>query len=88
MDGRGRRGRRPRRDLWQHIGGGCMVGRFAKGVEYPCDESYENVETGEEAALSTTERAHASIPHEASCLRDLTQRPGVQLAWRGWREED
>lgn len=87
MNGRGRR-RPARPDLWQHQGGGCVVGRMAKPLEHPCDDEYENVETGEVAILRSTEAAHGAMPDEASCVRDLAARPGVVLEWRGWREDD
>lgn len=81
-----RRGRRA--DLWQRQGGGCVQGRLARGVDRPCDDTYVNVETEEEALLLSTEAAHAKLPDEAPCIRELARRPGVELEWRGWREED
>jgi hypothetical protein len=77
-------GRRSRDELWKWQGGGCMVGRFAKGKEYPCDEEYLNTETGEQAILSTTAVAHASMPDTVACIRELARRPGVKLYRRGW----
>ncbi len=47
--------------LWTHIGGGCvLVGK----LEYPCDDTFENLKTGRLAEFSTTLEAHQSIPHE------------------------
>jgi len=63
------------------------MGRLARGVEHPCDDEYENVETGERALLLSTEKAHDDLPDEASSIAELARRPGVVLE-RQWFPED
>ena len=79
--------RRRARGAWRHDGGGCFVGRMSEDVEYPCDDDYVNVRSGERASFSTTEEAHARMPSTARGLCDLEALPGVELA-RRWFPED
>ena len=66
--------------LWTHIGGGCvLVGK----LEYPCDDTFENLKTGQLAEFSTTLEAHQSIPHELRTLAQVTRRKGVKLLSKG-----
>jgi hypothetical protein len=62
--------------LWEHIGGGCVL---VGNLEYPGDDTYENLKTGQLAEFSTTLEAHQSIPHELRTLAQITRRKGVKL---------
>ena len=60
---------------WNHIGGGC---RLIGDRNFPCDDEYENSETGERIRLYTTMDAHFDMPRIASTISELQVREGVQ----------
>ena len=39
---------------WEHIGGGCLVGEYAEGKMYPCDDDFEETTTGEMINIRTS----------------------------------
>lgn len=63
---------------WNHIGGGCLL---VGGKNFPCDDEYENSETGERVRLYTTMDAHFDMPRVASTISELQVREGVQRSW-------
>ena len=75
--------------LWEHVGGGCCLVFFSSHVKvtrasmFPCDDTFENLKTGQLAEFSTTLEAHQSIPHELRTLAQVTRRKGVKLLSKG-----
>ena len=47
---------------WEHIGGGCLVGEYAEGRKYPCDDDFEDTKTGEMINVQTTWCGHQNLP--------------------------
>lgn len=70
--------------MWKHTGGGCML---MTQDTYPCDDTYENSETGETLELRCTVDAHFAMPFAAQSKESLLGLPGVILA-EGEDEED
>ncbi len=46
-----------KKNPWEHVGGGCMVGEYAEG-EYPCDDNFVNKETGEQREFASSVEGH------------------------------
>ena len=70
---------------WVYTGGGTMIGEIGK--RFPCDDSYENVVTGENVYLATTQEVHfRPLPRRLSDrdLAKLIKQDGVKLDRRGW----
>lgn len=63
---------------WKNIGGGCGVS--CRG-NYPCDDMYQNEETGERVVLYSTMEAHFALPATVDDPETLRQRDGVQKPW-------
>lgn len=64
--------------LWKHTGGGCSVGPEAEGQSHPCDDTYENIITGEEVWVDTTAKAHFKMPSKAKSMEIVWKRSGVR----------
>ena len=64
--------------VWKHTGGGCAVGSAAEGSRYPCDDTYEHIETGEEVWVDTTSKAHAKMPRSSRSMEHIWRRAGVK----------
>ncbi len=60
--------------VWKHSGGGCMMGDAG---EFPCDDSYRNIDTNETVTFETTREAHFKMPHEVEKLSELSTLEGV-----------
>lgn len=60
---------------WKHQGGGTMLGH---GGETPCDDAYENLETGKSVILRSTVEAHFKMPDEVDDINTLLLREGVR----------
>jgi hypothetical protein len=64
--------------VWRHTGGGCTVGEAAEGSSHPCDDTYENINTGHEITFQTTQTAHTKMPSMAKSLENIEKRAGVK----------
>lgn len=75
-----------RRNPWEQTGGGCMVGPMAQGKDYPCDDDFQETETGEVVNVKTTHDAHFSLPTRrggtARSLAEVERHPGVKKGSR------
>ena len=70
---------------WLHTGGGSMMIRAPGYIRYPCDDSYENLITGEVVILKCTPGAHFGGLRKLSktkSLRPILATPGVKLDQR------
>jgi len=65
---------------WRHIGGGCGLGCNAG---FPCDDDYEDPETGKRARVYSTMEAHFVMPPTVETLSEIQDREGVQQPWEG-----
>lgn len=72
--------------VWEHIGGGCMVGGSLAKQKYPCDDEYENSVTHERVSFDTTMDAHFSMPPRVKNISDLDRRSGVRRS--AWQSAD
>ncbi len=63
---------------WKNIGGGCGVTCRAN---FPCDDQYEDDESGERVTVYTTMEAHFEMPREVDTLEELRGREGVKQDW-------
>ena len=74
---------------WVHAGGGTTLVRIPGRIRFPCDDSYENLRTGEVVILKCTLGAHLVGLRRLSktkSLRPILATPGVRLDRRipGW----
>jgi len=70
---------------WRRIGGGCGLG--CDRPEYPCDDEYEHVETGERATVYTTQDRHFEMPESVDYLPELYALDGVKPEWKSDSED-
>jgi len=61
-------------DAWIHTGGGCFVGG---GKQFPCDDDFENEETGEVVNFQTTKDRHFNMPERVEVLEEILVLNGV-----------
>ncbi len=54
---------------WKNIGGGCGLG--CDRPDHPCDDMYENAETGERVTVSSTQERHFNMPRSVDDVADL-----------------
>lgn len=74
--------------LWEHTGGGTWLVSVKGAVTHPCDDTYENLKTGEIATLRTTFGAHFNTLRSHRWLKrisEVTKLPGVKLESRKTR---
>ena len=67
---------------WLHTGGGTMMVRIPGRIRFPCDDSYENLRTGEIVILKCTLTAHLVGLRKlgkTKSLRPILATPGVKL---------
>ncbi len=71
---------------WEHIGGGCMVGPWAEGKRYPCDDDFEETKTGEIINIRTSREGHFNLPTryggKAKTVKEIVDYPGVKKGSR------
>ncbi len=68
--------------LWCHVGGGTMLVKIPGRIRFPCDDSYENLRTGEVAIFHCTPEAHFGglrKVDKAKTIRTILAVPGVKL---------
>lgn len=53
---------------WKRGSGGCDVASVA---EYPCDDEYQHVETGEIVRVHTTFDQHFNMPEEVDSMAEV-----------------
>ena len=64
--------------VWKWYGGGCRV---VGDDLYPCDDAYENVETGERVTVYSTRERHFDLPkHGVNDIAELYTLDGVKEA--------
>ena len=76
---------------WFRTGGGTMIARIPGHIRFPCDDSYENLVTGEVVVLKCTLDAHFGALRKLSktkSLRKILATPGVKLDRRIKAEVD
>lgn len=66
---------------WENIGGGCRVG--GDELDHPCDDTYENSETGERVTVYSTQERHVDMPEFVDGLAELYRLDGVRPGWEG-----
>ena len=60
---------------WERTGGGCCL----QGKEaYPCDDDFENAETGERLRFYSTMEAHFAMPRTVETLIEVRDLDGVE----------
>lgn len=59
---------------WIHTGGGCCLGC---DDGYPCDDDFENTETGECVVFYSTKEAHFAMPGTVETLVEVRDLGGV-----------
>lgn len=64
---------------WVHTGGGCGIGDSSS---HPCDDTYENRDTGERVTFLSSIEAHFSMPEKLENLKNISRRKGVKLEER------
>lgn len=73
---------------WKNIGGGC--GTACDRPDHPCDDMYEDTETGERVTVYSTQERHFDMPRFVDGLSDLYALDGVKPAWvdegEGWKQ--
>ncbi len=75
----------PVKNPWEHIGGGCLVGEYAEGKRYPCDDDFEDTETGEQINIRSTVDGHFTQPGRGKTVKrlaDIEKHPGVKKGSR------
>jgi hypothetical protein len=80
----------PAENPWEHVGGGCAVGGCAEGKRYPCDDDYEETETGETVSVDTTRKGHFELPTRYGgtlpSIAAIERQPGVKKgSVRRWK---
>ena len=60
---------------WEHTGGGCSLGC---NDGYPCDDDFENAETGERLRFYSTKEAHFAMPRTVETLVEVRDLEGVK----------
>lgn len=75
---------------WEKTGGGCHTcAGGADEMMYPCDDSYENTETGERITIYSTQERHFEMPNEVDAIAELYALDGVKPEWavdaEGWK---
>ncbi len=60
---------------WEHIGGGCGLGCNAG---CPCDDDFENTETGDRVRFYSTKEAHFAMPRTVETLVEVRDLEGVE----------
>lgn len=67
---------------WESTSGGCLVGPFAEGKKYPCDDDLRETETGEVVNIKTTVEGHFNLPTRfggtVETLKEAEKFPGVK----------
>lgn len=67
---------------WEHVGGGCLVGPRAEGMQYPCDDDFEDAETGEMVNVQTSLCGHINLPTryggKVGSMKEIMCQPGVK----------
>jgi hypothetical protein len=67
---------------WESTGGGCLVGAAAEGMEFPCDDDFEETTTGEVINIQTTHEGHFELPTrhggQAKSVKEIMGYPGVK----------
>lgn len=71
---------------WKNIGGGCGMG--CDRPEYPCDDEYENTETGKRVTVYSTQERHFKMPSHIEDPADLYALDGVRPEWTSGDSED
>lgn len=61
---------------WKRVGGGTMINA---GIEHPCDDEYENLETGELFTIYSTPAQHFSMPDEVNSIKELAELENVSF---------
>ena len=64
---------------YERIGGGC--GLCSSFGDYPCDDEYEHIDTGERFTVRSTQERHFNMPQFVDGPSDLYQLSGVQPEW-------
>jgi hypothetical protein len=75
---------------WRHTGGGCGL---CCNANFPCDDDYKNVETGEKVRFFSTKEAHFAMPPTVETLAEIQDREGVKQDWEendhmSWKEKN
>ena len=60
---------------WERTGGGCHL---LTDVPHPCDDDYENAETGERVRFFSTKEAHFAMPRTVERLAEVHDGEGVR----------
>ena len=64
---------------WERIGGGCGLG--CDRPDHPCDDMYENTETGERVEVYSTKERHFDMPTTVEDPAELYFLDGVKPEW-------
>ena len=65
--------------MWERISGGCHTAAGGAGkMKYPCDDDWENKETGERVKIFSTFNGHLSLPDTVDALEEVYKLGGVR----------
>ena len=67
-----------RKDIWEHIGGGCSVDHSNKS-KYLCDDIYENQQTKKTVIVFSTMETHFKMPEAINSIEELLKLEGTSL---------